>query len=73
MIVTARLIKRRTDDGLMTMADHVSLGKEYQIDLKTRCIRRGVNFLQNKKWKREMVQDDTGGWLPIELLEIVTS
>jgi hypothetical protein len=68
MIVTAKLIKKETDDGLMTVRDHVELGSEYQIDLSTLTIRMGYNYLQGQEWEREMVKDVEGGWLPTEIL-----
>lgn len=70
MIVTTRLVKIKTADGLMEINDPSLLGKEYQIDLSTKCMRRGYNIFHHQHWVREMVQDTANdGWLPTELLE----
>lgn len=70
MIVTAKLVKVKTEDGLMEICDPSLLGKEYLIDLSTKRMRSGFNITHNKQWEREMVQDSTnGGWLPTEMLE----
>lgn len=75
----AKLAATRTQDGLMNMADHVSVGKRYTIF---------PNTIRNEKWthldhpgkavERRMVwaEDDPPGtfsggqWLPLELLEV---
>jgi hypothetical protein len=69
MIVTAKLTKRQTSDGLLEMGDQISLGREYRVDLSTIQIRGGYNFIHRVEWEREMVQDIEGGWLPTEMLE----
>jgi len=69
MIVTAKLVKRQTADGMLEMGDHVPLEREYKVDLSTIQMRRGYNFVNRVEWEREMVQDIDGGWLPTEMLE----
>jgi len=70
MIVSARLVKRKTDDGLMEMSEGAPLGKEYLVDLSTRAMKKGYNYIHDKSWQREMIRDVAGGWLPTELLEV---
>jgi len=69
MIVKAKLIKRKTDDGLIELEDHVPLGKVYEVDLSTRAIRRGKNIEKSVFWEREIILTE-GQWFPTELLEI---
>jgi hypothetical protein len=68
MIVEARLINHCTDDGLMEFRDDIPLGKVYLVDLSTRRILEGFNFVKGMCWQREMVEVVGGGWLPTELL-----
>lgn len=68
-IVIAKLIKRVTSDGLMSMGDQVSLGKEYQVKLNTKQFQSGFNYIKKEFWRREMIEDANGGWLPTELLQ----
>jgi hypothetical protein len=71
-IVKAKLIKRMTADGLTELHDHIPLGKEYNVDLSTRHLSAGINFVKGKRWVREIINTigDDVGWLPTELLEI---
>ena len=69
MIVKAKLIKRKTDDGLVEVHDHVPLGRIYQVDLSTRKMSRGMNLNTGQIWERETVLIE-GLWFPTELLEI---
>ena len=69
MVVTAKLVKRQTADGMLEMGDHVPLNREYKVDLSTIQMRKGYNFIKSIEWEREMVQDVEGGWLPTEMLE----
>ena len=64
----ATLIKRKTDDGLLEMQDHIPLGTTYEIDLATIMDQNGYNFVLEVIWNREMVMADNGEWLPTELL-----
>ncbi len=68
----ATLIKHKTNDGLVQVWEQVPIGKEYTVDLDSRCVSSGYNYKKNKKWKREiinMIGDDIG-WMPTELLNI---
>ena len=65
----AKLIKRRTDDGLFEIEDHISLGKEYRIDLDTLQIGTGVNSEKEVWWEREIVFMNDTEWFPTELLD----
>lgn len=69
MVVVAKLIKLKLDNGLMEMADHIELGREYQVDLSTIQMRKLYHFQSGKEWQCEMVQDTKGGWLPTEMLQ----
>jgi len=74
-IVTAELIKRKTEDGLVEMNDDIPIGKIYQVDLSTIRTGKGLNTVHNIKWEREVidVKDDDAGdwrWMPTELLSI---
>jgi hypothetical protein len=72
MIARERLVKRRTGDGLMEIADHVLLGKVYRVVLASRRLRTGINVDHRRLWTREMIEDadHPGEWLPTELLAI---
>jgi len=69
MIVTAKLIKRKTNDGLMEVQDSVPTGRIYKVNLKTKKMQKGMNLDTGKIWDREMVIVE-GQWFPTELLEI---
>ena len=71
-IVTAKLIKKSSDDGLFNM--HVPIGKEYLIDLDTLNVRDGYNMKKDIRWTKEIVEmvNETGGFeglIPTELIE----
>lgn len=66
----AVLIKRSTDDGLIEVEDRVPLGRVYQVRLETLRQGRGFNLKHGKFWQHTIISDVTGGWLPIEILEI---
>lgn len=69
-IVKASLVKLKTKDGIMEMADHIPLFKKYRINLDTITMKKGVNIKTGQHWEREMVIDvETGEWFPTELLE----
>jgi len=71
-IVTATLIKGKTDDGLVECFDDVLLGKKYQVDADSIRMEEGYNYIKNKEWRREVVNDveENGAWLPTEILDI---
>ena len=76
MIVRARLIKHRTDDGLMEVFEHVPLGRIYYIDINTK---RKVKFLHESGRLHEKVVVKASDPLdnaemldlPYELLELL--
>ena len=71
-IVTARLARRQSADGIFEAADHVPLGKLYTIDLARLRVANGYNIPQQRAWEhRWMVWDVRGGWLPVELLDVL--
>ena len=69
MITEAKLIKRKTDDGMMEVQEEVPLGRIYKFDLKTKRMQKGMNLDTGTIWEREMVLVK-GSWFPTELLEI---
>lgn len=70
-VVTAKLIKKETANGLMSFKDDVPLGKIYKVDLDTRMVKTCYNLDKGNFWELEMIEDvENGGWLPTELLEI---
>ena len=73
MIVRARLIKRKTDDGLMEVSDDIPLGQEYYVDYNTIQMVDCVYIATGQKHEKEMVQVYPHGykWLPTELLEML--
>lgn len=72
-IVKAKLKKLKTDDGMVEILPDIPLGKIYFIDLDSKRILRAYNIEFHQMHSKESVQDvSSGGWLPMELLEIVT-
>ncbi len=71
-IARAILIKRETADGLISVFEHVPLGKEYLVDLDTRRIAKGYNVPKKQIWEKEIINcyGVDGGWWPTEMLEI---
>ncbi len=70
MIVDAVLCKRITSDGLVEVEDHVQIGKVYRVNLATRRMANGRNFIEHVTWRREIINDVNGTWFPTELLQI---
>lgn len=70
--VTAKLVKRTTDDGLVEVKDDVPLGREYQVDLDSIEILTLINKLKNKEHTKEVIWADNSRWIPTELLSIPT-
>jgi hypothetical protein len=67
-----QLVKRKTNDGLMEVHDHISLGKIYIIDLDSMRTDILFNTVQKQKHKKVMVTEViSGGSMPLELLEII--
>jgi len=69
-IVKAKLIKRETDDKLMQVNDDIPDGKEFIVDLDVKQVFELFNKECNIAHKKEMVKDVSGGFLPVELLEL---
>ena len=69
-IVKAKLIKRETDDKLMQVNDDIPDGKEFIVDLDVKQVFELFNKERNIADKKEMVKDVSGGFLPVELLEL---
>ena len=69
MKAQAKLIKRKTDDGMMEIQNDVPLGRIYKFDLKTKRMQKGMHLDTKTIWEREMVLVE-GSWFPTELLEI---
>jgi len=72
-IVTAKLIKHKTDDGLVEMKDDIPLGKIYEVDLNSIQTGHGFNMVKRIKWEREVIYAKDGNewlWFPTELLDI---
>lgn len=70
MIKKYKLIKHATADGLVSIEDHVQLGKVYHGDPATIREATGYNIVHGRRWKREVIDID-GHWFPTELLEEV--
>lgn len=68
-MIKATLIKKKTNDGLVEITEHIEIGKEYMIDPMSEQMLTGINLIKNKMWQRMMVQIVDGKWLPTELLE----
>lgn len=68
-----RLVKLATADGLCTFHDDVVLGKVFVLDMDSV---REVELLNHKHGVRHrkviLHTPDTGHWLPLECLELVT-
>lgn len=74
MIVRARLIKLKTDDGLVESVDGVPLGREYLIDLSTRRRQQMYNIDVHRCHEKDIVDEyPSGRWLVLDMLEILGS
>lgn len=70
-VVNAKLVKRKTEDDLVEVFEHVPLGKVYRVLLESRLEYEVYNVPTKRVVKREMILDvDVHEWLPTELLEI---
>lgn len=68
--ITVRLCKKKSDDGIFEMRDHVEIGREYVIYPETIREFDGFNQTRGIPWSnRKHVLTKEGGWLPVELLE----
>lgn len=70
-IVTAKLKKLKTEDGLIQMLDHIPIGKEYQVDLDSLEELLMFNLEYCLSHKKVVVHTaDHTRFLPIELLDL---
>lgn len=68
-MIEATLVKRKTDDGLIEIRDHINLGAKYLIDPSSEQEIVGFNTEKEVRWSRKMVKVDNGSWFPSELLD----
>jgi len=66
----AKLIKRRTDDGMFEVKDHLKIGLKYYIYINSIILSDGFHTPTKTPWHREIVFCTDGQWLPTELLKI---
>jgi len=64
-----KVVKRRTDDGLIELKDETTIPKEIMILKYTARDQRMFNTVHNKYHTKRIVDTVEGGWYPIELLE----
>jgi len=72
-IVAAKLIKHKTEDGLVEMKDTIPLDKTYEVDLNSIREAQGYNMKHSVRWEREVIDVKDGNrweWFPTELLDI---
>ena len=70
-IAHAKLIKRITDDGLVSIEDDIPIGKHYLVDLDSMQMSKGYNHVEDIEWERLIIYDIFGGWIPREMIEFV--
>lgn len=72
-IVTAKLVKQQTADGLMVFNDDVTIGQLYRVDLDS--IERGARFchVSGRFHVKDIVHTEDGEYLPMECLEILAN
>jgi hypothetical protein len=72
--VTATLVKHSTADGLVTMWEHIPLGKQYQVDLNSIRIAEfditDENSVRFAKHRKEIIDCTDGQYLCTEVLHI---
>lgn len=75
-IVTATLLRHSSCDGLVTMWEHVPLGKQYEVDLDTIEIEEfeitdpKANPAKHPTHRKEVIRCTDGQWLCTECLHI---
>lgn len=69
-VARARLVKRSTEDGLVEIRDHVPLGKIYRVVIETRRTVTLYNSVRRVRHKKEIIDEVSGRWLPVECLRI---
>lgn len=71
-IVRARLVKRKTHNGLQEFDSAIPLGKIYNIDIDSLQTLKLHNIEKHVSHKAPMVIDiDTGEYLPFECIEVI--
>ena len=70
-LVKARLVKIRTDDGLVEFHESTPIGKEYTVDLDSVRTRRMWNTDHDCEHEKVIVSAVGGRWLPLECLELI--
>lgn len=68
--VTATLIKRATEDGMVELKDDVPIGKTYEVDLDTISTYVIYNTVRAEHHMKEVIWTRDGGWFATEMLDI---
>lgn len=66
----AVLVKRRTDDGLMSANNDVPLGRAYEVISGTERVMSCYHVPTDTIHEKVMIRASDGSWLPVELLRI---
>lgn len=69
----ASLISLATADGMVEFSEDVPLGRTYHVDLQTRRSVVLYNLDACCSHQKEVVQDESGGWLPVECLKVLVN
>jgi hypothetical protein len=71
MLLWCRVIKTNTDDGLLPLRPGVAIGDKFLVDLDTRQRSVLLNNEYGITHEKELVQEaETGGWLPVECVQL---
>jgi hypothetical protein len=75
IVVTARLAKRKTDDGVLEVLDDLPLGRVYKVFPETAQLmpwrhRESGDVIERMSVWTIAEGSPNGGWFPIELLEV---
>jgi hypothetical protein len=68
--VTATLIKKKSEDGLIEVNEDVPLGKKYKVDPKSIKTVNLRNVELGRNHEKDMIRCHDGSLFPIELLKI---
>jgi len=69
MIVSAKLIKLKTNDGFFELFEDIDLGKEYKVDTSTIGEYEWYDTVHGVRFKKLMIEDVNGELLPLEVLK----
>ena len=69
MIVSAKLIKLKTNDGFFELFEDIDLGKEYKVDTSTIGENEWYDTVHGVRFKKLMIEDVNGELLPLEVLK----